>query len=87
MTNISRPKIKVCPICGSVPIMRVEDMGKPNGRGYPGDFSYTLSCNYCKLPKSVSATTVYTNPDKIEDECISKWNEEVDRIQNFLDNK
>ena len=54
MTNISRPKIKVCPICGSVPIMRVEDMGKPNGRGYPGDFSYTLSCNYCKLPKSVT---------------------------------
>lgn len=81
MTNITRPKIKVCPICGNAPIMRVEDMGQPNGRGYPGCFIYTLSCNYCRIPRSVFATTVYTDPDKVEVECINKWNEEVDRIR------
>ena len=81
MTNTSRPKIKVCPICGSAPVLEITDMGRPNGRGYPGCFMYTLSCNYCKLPKTVSATTVYTDPDKVEVECINKWNAEVDRIR------
>lgn len=85
--NTNRPKVKVCPICGSMPTMRIEDMGRPNGRGYPGCFSYTLSCDYCELPQSVGATTVYTDPSKVEIECINKWNKEVDRIQAFLDNK
>lgn len=85
--NTKRPIAKACPVCGNMPIIRVEDMGEPNGRGYPGCFRYTLSCNCCKIPQSVSATTVYTDPDEIETECINKWNEEVDRIQAFLDDK
>lgn len=85
--NTNRPKIKACPICGSMPIMRVNDMGRPDGRGYPGGLSYTLSCDCCKLPHPGSSTTIYTAPNKVEEVCINRWNSEVDRIQAFLDNK
>ena len=87
MTNTSRPKIKVCPICGSIPIMKVEDMGRPNGRGYPGCFSYTISCPHCDLPKHVGSDTVCHDPDTAHRLSRERWNEEVDRIQAFLDNK
>ena len=87
MTDTTRLKIQVCPICGSAPVLKITDMGKPNGRGYPGCYDYTMSCPCCDLPKHVGSDTVCHNSDEAHRLSIERWNEEVDRIQAFLDNK
>lgn len=80
-----RLNLKNCPICGSNPLLSTEDMGKPNGRGYPGDFIYYFYCPFCGKLEGHSFTTVYT---KTEKECIEKaaesWNEEVDKMKTLL---
>ena len=39
-------KPKDCPICGSMPLLEVRDLG----RGYPGEKAYIYSCPKCDLP-------------------------------------
>lgn len=81
------PKIKLCPICGSAPKLEVRDMGRPNGRGYPGCDDYTMSCPYCDLPKHVGSETIYRSSDEAYRLTVEYWNNEVDRIQKFLDER
>ena len=80
-----RLDLKACPICGSSPLLSIEDMGQPNGRGYPGDFRYYFYCPFCQKVEGNSFTTVYTETKK---ECIKKaaesWNEEVDKMKTFF---
>lgn len=83
-----RLNLKPCPICGSSPLLSTEDMGQPNGRGYPGDFMYYFYCPFCQKLEGDGFTTVYIPTQK---ECITKaaesWNEEVNKIRNFLNYK
>ena len=77
--------LKKCPICGSNPLLSTEDMGKPNGRGYPGDFKFYFYCPFCQKLNGDFFTTVYTKTKK---ECVKKaaesWNKEVDNMKAFL---
>ena len=87
MKNKPIPKIKLCPICGSAPKLEVRDLGRSNGRGYPGCSGYTMSCPHCDLPKHVGSDTIYRTDDEAYRLTIGYWNNEVDRIQNFLNEK
>jgi hypothetical protein len=87
MKNKPIPKIKLCPICGSAPKLEVRDLGRPNGRGYPGCDDYTMSCPYCDLPKHVGSETIYHTADEAYRLTVEYWNNEVDRIQKFLDER
>lgn len=87
MKHQSIPKIKLCPICGSAPSLEVRDMGRSNGRGYPGCYDYTMFCPHCDLPKHVGSDTIYHSSDESYRLTIECWNNEVNRIQNFLDER
>ena len=80
-----RLNLKTCPICGSAPLLSTDDMGKPNGRGYPGNFCYYFYCPFCGKLEGDGFTTVYT---KTKGECIEEaaasWNEEVDKMKSIL---
>ena len=80
-------RIKVCPICGSAPELKITDMGRPNGRGYPGRFWYSLACPHCGLPKEASSETVYHTAEEAHVQVIEHWNAEVDRIQEFINHR
>ena len=87
MKNKPLPTTKLCPICGSVPKLEIRDMGRPNGRGYPGCDDYTMSCPHCDLPRHVGSCTIYCSHDEAHRDTIEAWNKEVDRIQKFLDER
>lgn len=87
MKNKPIPKIKLCPICGSAPKLEVRDMGRPGGHGYPGCDDYTMSCPHCDLPKHVGSDTIYHTSDEAYRLTIEYWNNEVDRIQKFLNER
>lgn len=87
MKNKPLPIIKLCPICGSAPQLKIEDMGLPGGHGYPGCYSYTMSCPHCDLPKHVGSDTVYRPQNDAHRKTIEDWNKEVERIQKFLDER
>lgn len=59
------PKIKFCPICGSTHTLKILDLGRPNGRGYPRCFSLVMTCPKCDLPKLVSFNTIYFSLEKL----------------------
>lgn len=80
-------KILNCPICKSEPKLEVIDLDRGNGHGYPGCYSYVYSCPKCKLMKSMSSSTVYTPKDKVQNEAIKKWNEEVNRVRELMGKK
>ena len=77
-------KINQCPICESMPILKIEDMGRPGGHGYPGCDSYEMYCPYCNLPKHVSSDTIYRSAEEAQKAVVEAWNAEVDRVKGFM---
>lgn len=57
--------LKACPICGSNPLLSIDDMGQSNGRGYPREFMYYFYCPFCQKLDGNSFTTVYTKSKKM----------------------
>lgn len=78
------PKVKFCPICGSTPTLKISDLGRLDGRGYPGCFCLVITCPKCNLPKPVSSNTIYISLEKANKYAIKQWNEQVKRIETFL---
>ena len=77
-------KVNCCPICESMPILKIEDLGRPNGHGYPGCDSYEMYCPYCNLPKHVSSDTINKSPEEAQKDVVKAWNEEVLRVRSFM---
>ena len=75
-------KPKDCPICGSMPLLEVRDLG----RGYPGEKAYIYSCPKCDLPIHKGSDTL-SGRDNYGVYAIKEWNQEVKRIENFMKNK
>jgi len=81
-------EIKKCPICGSEPECTVNDMGRGNGHGYPGNFKHKYSCPKCGMI-TTSADDIYDSDKekKAPERAIENWNFEVDKIQKYLNNR
>ena len=79
-------KILKCPICKSTPVLRVSDMGRPNGRGYQGCFAWIYECPKCGLV-SGGSDTVYTPKDRVEIEAIRSWNRAVNDMRVIMGKK
>lgn len=73
--------LRRCPYCGAVPKLSVIDLGRDNGRGYPGEFSYAYKCERdSKGSHSLSSrsyvTIGSTKPTAAYEAALS-WNEKV----------
>lgn len=77
-------KLKTCPICGSSPLLSIDDMGQPNGRGYPGDFMYYFYCPFCQKLEGKFFTTLYLAQKECIKRAAESWNEEVDKMKTIL---
>lgn len=76
-------EIKKCPICGEYPKFEVSDMGRPNGRGYQGSYSYTYYCE-CGYMKRGTSDTVYNTEKEAPQLALDNWNKEVDKLEIIL---
>jgi len=79
--------ISCCPICGSYPILKEEDMGHDNGHGYPGHTAYTLSCDYCEIFPSVTTDDLRFDEDRAMPELVAEWNDNVVFVEELIKNK
>lgn len=73
-----------CPICRSKPDIKISDMGNQHD-GYPGTFSFSLSCPKCKMLESSGYT------GKSEEEIsiavvrvCGSWNSKVKEVKSFM---
>lgn len=79
-------KPKLCPICGSMPILEKESMDYGNGHGYPGNSNYKVSCDCGAMKGYGSGDTVYCKShEEAKELAIKKWNEEVDKVEKLLE--
>lgn len=76
---------KVCPICGESPHREECDLGRPGGHGYPGHKTYQYKCECCGLIKGVETHDIYSTPEDARERAKLHWNEEVDRIAEYID--
>lgn len=76
---------KACPICGEHPHREECDLGRPGGHGYPGHSSYQYKCECCGLVKGVETQDIYSTPEDARERAKLYWNEEVDRIAEYID--
>ena len=78
---------KACPICGAAPKMISEDLGGPDGHGYPGCVDMYLECSGCGIIKAGSYNTIYSEYNEAKNLAIQDWNEVVDYINNLIEQK
>jgi hypothetical protein len=76
--------IKLCPVCGEVPERVSYDLGRPGGHGYPGHKSFQYKCECCKVVKGGDIDDIYCPTETAIRRAKETWNEEVDRITEFL---
>lgn len=76
--------VKCCPICGETPEKTTYDLGRPGGHGYPGHKSFQYKCECCKLVKGGDIDDIYRSSEEAQNRAKETWNEEVDRITEFL---
>lgn len=78
-------KIKLCPICGSMPILEKTSMDEGNGHGYPHSFSYKVGCDCGVMKECGYGDTVYcSSHEEAKELAIKRWNEEVDKVEALL---
>jgi hypothetical protein len=80
--------IRKCSICGSEPELKVADMGRGNGHGYPGSNGYDMECPKCGMIH-VATTDLYDEREDNEDglapeRIIREWNEKCLEINALL---
>ena len=85
-------KVVPCPICGHTPIVVSESLGKDNGCGYPGKFSYYIKCSNHDCPLSREApvfgdTDIYRNKNDVYTYLGEVWNEECAKINKLILNR
>ena len=77
-------RVKDCPICGSQPILKVIDLEKPLGRGYPGCFSIVYYCPKCGMIESNGSNTIYNEMEKAQEIAKTSWNEAVKKVKRLM---
>lgn len=77
--------VKACPVCGEHPHREECGLGRPGGHGYPGHSSYQYKCECCGLVKGVETQDIYSTPEDARERAKLHWNEEVDRIAEYID--
>ena len=75
---------KACPICGAAPKMVSVDLGRPNGRGYPGCVDIHLECSGCGIIKAGSYNTIYNKDNEAKNKATKDWNEVVDYVNELI---
>ena len=76
--------LKRCPICGSMPTRRAEDMSGANYQHYYGCTDYIYECPKCEVIH-VSRDTVYIDSaEKADREAKKAWNAECDKWEKIL---
>ena len=76
--------LKKCPICGSIPNHRADDMSGANYQHYYGCNNHIYKCPNCGVIH-VSRDTVYIDSDeKADREARKAWNDECDKWEKIL---
>ena len=73
-----------CAICGTKATLNIQDMGRPNGRGYQGSFSVGYKCNNCGIIKVNSSDTVYHTMEEALEIAEKNWNTKMNEIEKLL---
>ena len=76
--------LKRCPLCGSYPTHRVEDMGTAPYQHYYGCFDYIYECPKCKVLSASRCTVYIDSNEKAEREAQKAWNVECDKYEKLL---
>lgn len=76
--------LKKCPICGSAPTVRVDDMSGGQYQHYYGSYNHIYKCPKCGVIH-VSRDTVGIDSDaKADREAKKAWNAECDKWEKIL---
>ena len=80
-------ELERCPICGAHPDREKEGLGRPDGHGYPGHYTYQYKCEKCKMVKGKMFDDVYTPEDTANHAARLSWNEACYKVQGFMAEK
>lgn len=75
---------KACPICGAAPKIISEELGRPDGHGYPGCVNMYLECSGCGIIKAGSYDTISSEFNEAKNLATKDWNEVVDYINELI---
>lgn len=76
--------LKRCPICGSIPNHRAEDMSGANYQHYYGCTDYIYECPKCKVLSASRCTVYIDSNEKADREARKAWNAECDKWEKTL---
>ena len=74
---IEIPPLENCPWCGSIGKLKSEDLGKPNGRGYPGCSLIYVECSNIECRATApfgKIDTIYRSTQEAVDQAVKIWN-------------
>ena len=69
--------IKTCPWCGCIAVLKTEDLGKPNGRGYPGHTLVYVQCANSKCRATApngKIDDIHRSTREAIDQAVKIWN-------------
>jgi len=80
-----RPTPGPCPICGSNPSLLIRYLGKPDGQGYPGCFTFQYKCPECGYLETDDIDSIYRSEEDAVDMAAKMWNDYSKDINTFID--
>ncbi len=79
-----RPVAGPCPICGSNPRLLIHYLGKPDGGGYPGCFTFQYKCPECGYLETDDIDSIYRSEEDAVDMAANMWNDYSTDINNYI---
>lgn len=79
-----RPVAGPCPICGSNPSLQIHYLGRPNGHGYPGCFTFRYKCPECGYLETDDIDSIYRSEEDAVDMAANMWNNYSTDINNYI---
>ena len=76
--------LKPCPLCGSMPRHKVEDMGTGSYQHYYGCTDYIYECPKCGVIYASGDTVYSKNADEAERIARESWNKQCDKWEKTL---
>lgn len=76
--------LKKCPICGSIPNHRADDMSGANYQHYYGCTNYIYECPKCGVIHASCSTVYIDDKHKADREAQKAWNAECDKWEKIL---
>jgi len=76
--------LKPCPICGSLPRHRVEDMGTGSYQHYYGCTDHIYECPKCGIIHASGDTVYSKDADEAERVARTSWNKQCDKWEKTL---